>query len=211
MSIENTALVEAIYNGLNNDRSISDNMNLIISLCNTGMPHNDWSKLRRLPYDHLAGLASWLKDVLVHETPEIPLAGLWFGLFNPVYKKDPVSDIYVAGTSAFSIESADWACDPEYFPERGYAHSKILASIYRIAYSGVNGLGNNAEYPLCLAYGAFMVKRILSEIDHRLIRNSDQEVGIALGFDDGDYIILGKVTERGFIGWNPHYVLPGKA
>ncbi len=172
----------------------------VIAACEHGVAHKDWRKLRELPYDDIAAMQAWIQRPFIKEPPKVSLAGLWFGLFNPIYKGEVVADIYLSGSSRFSDneEELDWAYGREYFPEARNAHSSILSSIYRIAYSGKRALGSDAEWPLCLAYGAFLVKWLLSEVDPRLILQKSSSVGVAVGFDSGDFILLGKLSRRTF-------------
>jgi hypothetical protein len=71
-----------------------------------------------------------------------------------------------------------------------------LAAIYRIAYRP-GGLANDAEYPLCLAYAAFAVRELLNRIDPKLVLDSVGPVGVAVGFDSGDFLLLGRFTDEG--------------
>jgi hypothetical protein len=48
-----------------------------------------------------------------------------------------------------------------HYPEDAYAHSASLRSICEIGYDLDGALGNNAEWPLCLAFGAFAVRSLL--------------------------------------------------
>lgn len=81
----------------------------------------------------------------------------------------------------------------------------MLAAIYRIAYGEdisdtrerEKYLGNTAEYPLCLGYGAFAVRELLRQTDASLILGGSQAVGIAVGFDSGDFVILGEFCDDG--------------
>ena len=107
-------------------------------------------------------------------------------------------NIYVCGSKRFDPNPDDnnWACGPAWWPEDRYAQSSILARIYRTAYRK-NGLGNNAEYPLCLAYGALAVRELLRQLEPDLILQSSKSLGIAVGFDSGDFVLVGKLDKQG--------------
>ena len=198
MSISFNKTLETVYKCLQQDNTISADIETVISVNESQVPHNDWQRFRKLPYDDLTEMREWLENVLTNEPPDIELAGLWFGLFNPVYENDEaVADIYICGGTEYDEDNMDWACDPEYAPDEGYAHSEILKSIYQIAYTSKESLGNDAEYPMCLSYGAFAIKRLLNEINPELLIKGDKDIGLAVGFDDGDYIILGKLFKDG--------------
>ncbi len=170
----------------------------IIADCEAMRPHHDWSKFRELPYDDMSDLEEWISRVLNTEPPNPSINGLWFGLFNPIYDGQPVADIYICGSTRFDADpdESEWAVGPEWWPEHRYAHSTILAAIYRTAYTA-NGLANDAEYPLCLAYGALATKQLLNVYGRDLILPATKSVGVATGFDSGDFILLGKLTDVG--------------
>ncbi len=54
------------------------------------------------------------------------------------------------------------------------------------------GLGNDAKYPLCLAFGALAVRSILRH------EGSNHPIGVVVGFEDGDCLRIGELTRAGF-------------
>jgi hypothetical protein len=179
-------------------RSLRDSMDRIISKGAKENHHKDWDKLQRLAYEDLDDLRDWIEKPFRLDSSSVKLAGLWFGLFNPIYKRNPVADIYVCGSTQFDSTPDDnsWAVDPDWCPEHRYAKSAILAKIYKIAY-GKGGLGNDAEYPLCLAYGCLAVRDLIQIMDPKLFLGLSSTLGIAVGFDSGDFIPIGTLTKRG--------------
>lgn len=176
-------------------RPVEQAMESLIAQCEDAYPHPDWERLRALPYADLSPMTEWLQRVFRTDAPEQPLQGLWFGLFNPCDEDDePSADMYVCGSERFdaSSNSIEWTVNPIWWPERRYAESKVLADIYRIAYEEDDGLGNIAEYPLCLGYGAFAVREILSRVGPALRFGVSDSVGVAVGFDSGDFVLLGQ-------------------
>ena len=146
----------------------------------------------------MADLREWIEKPFRLDAPEQKLAGLWFGLFNPVYNRKPVADLYVCGSKRFDPGPDDnsWAVGPSWWPEHRYAKSAVLARIYEIAYRK-DGLGNDAEYPLCLAYGGLAVRDLLRSADPIVFLGSPRSVGVAVGFDSGDFVLGGKLSKRG--------------
>jgi hypothetical protein len=134
---------------------------------------------------------------------------LWFGLFNPCPDgRTPVADVYVCGSERFEPDPNDngWAVGPDWWPDARYADSAVLADIYRIAYrqdsrvaERKSALKNDAEYPLCLGYGAFAVRAVLEQVDSSLILGESSSIGVAVGFDSGDFVLLGSLTEQGLL------------
>jgi hypothetical protein len=118
-----------------------------------------------------------------------------------------VADVYVCGSERFDSASGDnsWAVGPDWRPLARCAKSAILAEIYGIAYGPRANvaeqegcLGNDAEYPLCLGYGAFAVREIIGHLEPSLILGESHSLGLAVGFDDGDFVLLGKLSASGF-------------
>ena len=74
-----------------------------------------------------------------------------------------------------------------------YAGSRILGEIYRIA-----GNISGAEYALCAAYAALAVAHLAGLIAPALLLGRRNERALVCGFHDGDYVIVGTITTRGF-------------
>jgi hypothetical protein len=144
-------------------------------------------------------VVAWIRSAFSEEPPARPLRGLWFGLFNPVRHDDePVADIYVCGSERFEWNPIrnDWAVNPEWVPETADAGSEVLAEIYRIAYRE-GGLENDAEYPLCLGYGVFAVRDALTRVEPSLILGASDSLGVVVGFDSGDWVLVGELRREG--------------
>jgi hypothetical protein len=71
-----------------------------------------------------------------------------------------------------------------------------MSAIYGIAYKK-GGLENDAEYPLCLAYTAFAVRDLLNVLDASVVLKAVGPVGVAVGFDSGDFLLLGRYARDG--------------
>jgi hypothetical protein len=187
-----------ISDELEASRPVGESVRHVVDQCAAVAPHRDWDRLRGFDFDDLGPLREWIQLTLTDEAPDVPLSGLWFGIFNPVYGNGPTADFYIAGSDRFDPDpdSNEWACGPTWWPESRYARSEIMASIHRVAYKK-GGLGNDAEYPLCLAYTAFAVRELLNALDARIVLKSVGPVGVAVGFDSGDFLLLGRYTRDG--------------
>jgi HEAT repeats len=202
-----------ILSELGRRRLIAESMAALIDQCEAARPHPDWTRLRAIPYSELVPLVRWIQKPFRQEPPAKPLKGLWFGLFNPCPDgRTPVADIYVCGSSRFVRDpnDNDWAVNPDWWPDARYACSSVLAEVYRIAYRQGEPtakqracLGNDAEYPLCLGYGAFAVRELLTRVELSLILDEAQSLGVAVGFDDGDFVQLGELSKDGFTPIKP--------
>ena len=138
----------------------------------------------------------------------MPLRGFWFGIFNPVRAGKPSADLHLSGSIQYSEDGhADWAADPEWVPKSRYLKSKVLEQIYQLAYR-VNGrkkaaggpLGIRAEYALCLGYSAFLVQMLVEEALQDSFLGSEYDMGLAVGFDSGDHLSLGKIRGGELVG-----------
>jgi hypothetical protein len=201
-----------IESELTKRRSVAESMAALIAECEAAYAHPDWDKLRTLPYGDLSPLLKWVQEPFRLPPPQVPLKGLWFGLFNPCPDgRTPVADIYVCGSERFDADPDDnsWAVGPDWWPDARYARSAVLADIYRIAYrqdargaEQKNCLGNDAEYPLCLGYGSFAVRYLLGQVDPGLVLGRSESLGVAVGFDSGDFILIGELTSDGLMPIN---------
>jgi hypothetical protein len=188
------------------DRTVPQAMSEIIDECARHCPHPDWALFRRLDIDvDLEHLRGWLVDAFETPPPE-RISGLWFGLFNPIRDGEAVADMYVCG-SPYDPENQDWACAVSWKPPGAYADSSVLRDVYRIDWDegtfreeGRQKGGENvcaAEFPLCLGYGALAVRWLLSEIDPRIVLGDAHQRAIFVGFDSGDHICIGALTDDG--------------
>ena len=188
-------------------RSVGESVMALIEKCEAARPHPDWARLRRLAYDNLSELREWIRRPFQVEPPEAPLKGLWFGLFKSCPDgRTPVADIYVCGSRRFDPDPLDnqWAVRPDWWPDARYADSTLLANLYRIAYrqgddrkQRAAALGNDADYPLCLGYGALAVRDLLEQTDPALVLGRSESLGVAVGFDSGDFVLLGQLDRSG--------------
>lgn len=189
-----------IVNELAADRPIRESMDRLITACAAKRPHDDWEQLRALPLGNTDDLCAWIEKPFRLDPPSEKLAGLWFGIFNPIYNRKTVADVYVCGSNRFDQDpdDCDWAVGPDWWPEYRYANSAVLAGIYEIS-NRKDGLHNDAEYPLCLGYGALAVREILNRISPAIVLDAAGSVGVAVGFDSGDFVLLGQFTDQGLM------------
>ena len=198
---------------LHRRRSVGESVGALIDKCEAARPHPDWAMLRALPYDDLSGLREWIQRPFRVEPPDVRLKGLWFGLFNPCPDgRTAVADIYVCGSKRFDPDPLDnsWAVRPAWWPDTRYADSELLADLYRMAHreggdrkQRAAALGNDAEYPLCLGYGALAVRALLEQTDPALVLGRSESLGVAVGFDSGDFVLLGQMSASGLMPPKP--------
>jgi len=203
MSLNYSALFAKIQELVATDRAVSVCMKEIITICSQDVPHSDWSRLSALDYDgDVASLSSWITGVFQRQPAPFPIQGLWIGLCNPSQDGKVWADMYVGSVAQYAPDDQElsWLWKGErHYPEDAYAHSASLRSIYQIGYDDGSGLGNNAEWPLCLAFAAFAVRSLLRDKTKGLVASTAPRIGVAVGFDGGDMLKLGELTDKGFL------------
>jgi hypothetical protein len=84
--LDHAAVFAAIREHLHSSAPVAGRMAAVIAVCERSVPHPDWAGLRKLPYNRLAPMRTWLRrpfEEVEEELPAVPLAGLWLGLHNP--------------------------------------------------------------------------------------------------------------------------------
>lgn len=191
-------IFECIIDSVVSNGSIAGRMSVVIDECAAQHPHADWDRMRQIDYEADASrVACWLRTAFPEGQPSAEYRGLWFGLFNPVRSNGrPSADAYSCASPAFESGSIDWACDIDRPHSGSYLNSVVLGEIYSVAYEAKGGLGNEAEYPLALAYGSIAARAALSDwVPPPQLSNLQ---GVAVGFDSGDALLLGSFIEGQF-------------
>ncbi|MDP8942846.1 MAG: hypothetical protein M3N16_01795 [Actinomycetota bacterium] len=187
--------------------TVEEGMFRVIDFCSEARPHGDWRRFReQLNFDDdLRRLTDWLRTVFSNQPPPEEIDGLWFGLFEPVEDGEPTRDMDVAGGTGARNDPDRWAERLTWTPKAAHARSQVLHGIYQIAYDGlesdgwVEGLGNEAEHPLCLTYAGLAVRWLASTSLSELLLGRATERVIEVGFNDGDLLHLGTLTPEGWL------------
>jgi len=168
-------------------------MREILETCKEIEPNEGWDKFAGLDFKNESeSLSNHVVSVLQKEPSKFEEKGFWFGINNPVLESgEAIAGIYFSVSSSYDPmdEDGDWACNAEHYPEEGLFQSFVMANLYKLAYSET-GLGNKAEYPLCLAYGLKIAENAMKKYQESF---PNKTVGYAVGFDSGDFINLGWV------------------
>lgn len=198
MSYDYEALFTRIVDVVSAAGRHSERMGHLIDECERQCPHPQWSALRTVDFNSdVARIDTWMSDVLSELPAGTSPAGLWFGLNNPVVGRRSTADIYVSATQSFAPPEIDWASDSAFYAESRYLGAQGLDSIYRLAYDDHDGLGNDAEYPLVLAYGSMLACDAVKAL--RLEGPLANLEGCAAGFDSGDLLFLGSFADGAFV------------
>ncbi|MFP2924753.1 hypothetical protein ACLESO_05955 [Pyxidicoccus sp. 3LG] len=100
----------------------------------------------------------------------------------------------------------DWLFKQRWGEDTPHAVSIVLGAIYEIAYGRVGGLGNDAEYPLCLAYAALAIRHLAQRMGPVLLGDAVERV-LHVGFDSGDFFCIGAVRQSGLVFSRSHSVM----
>jgi len=210
MGLNHSAIFDRIRLLAATIRPISDCIREVIDLCAGDVPHPDWPLLAGIDFESdLERLANWIPGVFEKQEPPFPAAGLFANLCNPGTPEGQIwADMGLMATAAYDSTDAEcgWLWDSQrFYPEAALANSAALRSIYGIAYGSFevahrpkDKLRNNAEWPLNLAYGALAVSRLLAGQTNRVLRSEVPQIGVVVGFGDGDRIKIGELTAAGF-------------
>jgi hypothetical protein len=189
--------------------TVSAGMERLFTYCEERSPGGSWESARNLPFDaDVSNLTTWLENVLSNEPPALEIEAYWFGLFNPVRYDLESCDLYLAGSDHFqpNSQSADWAVNPQYFPKGRYAESAVLHALHRISASADDDAGEFADYTLCLGFACLAVAAICTAVEPITILGSRASRAVVVGFDSGDFVVLGSVDQLGF-----HHLNQGRA
>ncbi|MBN1516727.1 hypothetical protein JXA32_09185 [Candidatus Sumerlaeota bacterium] len=163
-------------------------------------------------FDYLAEaqlIVQWVEDVLREQPPPDWINGFWFGLTNSFQQEQVSCAMYLAGSSMFDPEdnTAQWVTESEYVPVSDVgirlAPSAVFQRFYELAYSRKDGDDDAPDcavlldYVLCLSFAGLAVREVCRSADRRLMLGGRAWRGIATGFDDGDFLLLGRLTEQG--------------
>lgn len=169
----------------------------LIRQASKAFPSAQWSSIKLESYGHPdSGLSKWLSEVLRKEPPSSRINAFWFGLYHPTSRG---SDVYVAGSDQFdpSDTTADWASAPAWWPGGRYANSRGLFQLFKSLRRFPSEARQFAEWLLLLGYAALSVARLCRVLDADLLLGRRRERAIAVGFDDGDFLVLGSLTRSG--------------
>ncbi|HAA11634.1 MAG TPA: hypothetical protein DCE41_08015 [Cytophagales bacterium] len=145
-------------------------------------------------YDDYLRIEKRLIETLTLEKPDIIVTGYWFGLFEGRKDGKTIYQTYISGTDKkIDKESADWASGPKYFPDYRYLDSGVLEEIPQIIPGSSFG---SSEFFFPVIY----LSTIIAAFCHRhweLLLNANESI-IATGWDGGDHLVLGSISNTGF-------------
>jgi hypothetical protein len=182
-------IYDRIVKELRKDQEIDDFMSAVIRACRSQVRRKAWDSFIDLPYQEDVSRSSRrVLDIIISEPPASELIGFLFLIGNPYRDGEPVADAYFSASDRYE-PSEEWAgMHMTYEPRQSFLGSDVLAAIYKAA--DATELGNMAEYPLELAYTAFLARGSVQLYKREM---GTASVGVSAGFQSGDLIHLGLV------------------
>lgn len=203
-------VLQTLLQSLGKGDTVEEGMRSVIDACTRMRPHPDWNTFSEIDFRNEPNdLRTWILGISNDFPPNDRLAGLFFGLFtfHDETSDEELTDLVLAGTTDYKPDDSTWVeSTRELWDSWGpfEAQSEVLRTICRRAYATDDALENDAEYPLCLAYSTLAVTHALSEVTVRSISKTRDRLGVAVGFHDGDILILGELTTSGLV-LNPRF------
>ena len=190
---------EMVEKLLKSRKSVPKAMEQLIADCQKLYPHPDWDKFSDIDFESdLVAVSKWAEKLLKNKPIPKSVNIIWLGIYNPSQRGKASADFYLTGASGFysNVELDDWDWKKKYWPSGRYAKSIAMKEIYRIAYQK-DGIGNPAEYTLCLGYAALVANFLGKEYASELSKTCSVRA-MGVGFDSGDYLLVGSVSEKGW-------------
>lgn len=192
MGIEFTEIWDYLQSSSENP--IRQRINKIIEICKNNMPDPRWDKLYEFEWDTIVEQFESFFTRQIEEIKKAQINGLYFGITTVSLINDENSfALEIGGTNKCNFEDKEfnWIHDLNW---RGNAIiSNALYQIYKYA-NEENGLGNDIEWPFCLAVSVFGVSEMMKRVEaYKLIEN---RINIVVGFHDGDMLLLNGINQE---------------
>lgn len=141
---------------------------------------------------------AWLTECLRDEPPKPNIKSFWFGQFEDA--KDGWT-LYAAGsTMAIDYRSIHWAVDPAWFPRKRYFESTVLAELSKMRPKKDAEAAAVVDLGLVFPYGSLLIAEVLRRVDPALLLGKAKVRAAACGYDAGDFMKVGEITAKGFVG-----------
>jgi hypothetical protein len=185
-------------------RGPREGINELLNACAARFSHPVRQMLRTLDVEtDTAMLRQWLAQLLQREPVPVQIKGLYFGLAE--YADDDRDAtgcrLHLVGSANFDPqdEECQWALQPTYMPDADVADSEVLTAIYRDVQAAGPDVVSLGEYVLGFGYASLVVRTVCHELRVSVLGEAAWR-GVAVGFDCGDAIVLGRIEST---GWRP--------
>jgi len=194
--------------GAKRDASVRDAVFAVLEVCEAEQPHPDWERIRSLPWDaEDERVRQWAAVVLPSSNEAPQIRGLFFSLCYPSDGAEWATlDLELTGTAEYSREDGtlEWLFSQTYFSDASL-ESPCLDALYEIARGSHDwrkepyGLGNDAEYPIGLAYTVAAARLALTGGLSARWLDGSLAIGVAAGWKEGDVYVVGEIQGDGFL------------
>lgn len=189
--------------------SLAEGFPRLIEFCQTHYPKRDWGKIAAVDVAaDIETMVNWLTHVFTTEPPPPNIVAYYFGLYNPSDGETVTCGFYVCGSTQFSVEDPAWAVwrKDSYIPEGRDAPLNNLNHIYTswndIEYDNDSAdpsqWSDDSEYVLFLGYAGLMVGELGRRVPPSVWLGSASKRVLAVGWDEGDILEVGKIRPTGF-------------
>jgi hypothetical protein len=169
------------------------------------LPHSDWSRLA--VFDAAKEIQSakrWLPRILKREPCRFTVRGAFIGL-GEFQDSDGIefADLYFGLMSAYdpADPKLQWLFStPRHYPSNAYLASKALqqGGLLCNRKAAPPGLGTPGHICFSVSFASLLLRHALDGDVFRTIGGT-APIGVVTGFDSGDLLHLGEITNDGFI------------
>jgi hypothetical protein len=194
-------LMDAIIGLLPDVLDMTHYMHAAIEKCASVLPHEIWDEIRRLAFESdLRETTGWFRSILAHSPPPADVNALWFGIWSPVGSNGrTLNDFHVGGSTSFG-STPDWMSRLEWLPRGRYRHSEVQRAIKLAAdRAGDEEIAHALDYAIALGHVAASVMLTLEAVELGALPLRDAQLPVAVGFDSGDGLLVGRVVQDGFV------------
>ena len=149
------------------------------------------SRLNTLDFEtDVDAIERTIGNIIELHPPKKKIKGYWFGIFETT--EGYQAHLVGSNKASLNDEAAEWAVEPEYAPENRYIESNVLRILPQIE-SGTEDIAIRyfSLWYLLIAVSSFCKK------SSQALLNSNKCI-VTVGYDSGDFINVGQVTEKGF-------------
>ncbi len=193
--MDNVIVYRKIEEMCKNNVNYLDAINTIIEFGRKNISSSDWDEIRKVNHQQIMDDFDNSFKMLIEKIKVNEINGLYFG-FTTISLDGTIQNgsylVEIGGTNKCIIndQNYEWAFDCEWYPSEIEFYSSEFDILYKII-SKENGLRNNAEYGIGLAFTVVLINSLIRKYENSIKR----KIGVVAGFHDGDMIKLKGFNE----------------
>ena len=172
--------------------------------CAGRVPHPAWDRIAELDVQpDIKAASDWFREVLETTPPGDAVKAFWLGL--PDLMEWDGRLFYLSGSDSWDGDygDAEWACDMDYEPEADLFCSSVMQVVAERIWDRDDpepDLTEHTEFVFPLGYGSLLVREAIGSVAPTLWnRPGPTEYPIAVGYDEGEWLWIGAVTNAAWI------------